>query len=73
MIQKVDTCLSPRAYARKKGRNNVTVDDLVHVITPKGRGEHFYEEFFCHLVKGSPCTTLSYLVVILQKLVHFKV
>ncbi|XP_072965237.1 transcription and mRNA export factor ENY2 isoform X2 [Typha angustifolia] len=26
-----------RAYARKKGRNNVTVDDLVHVITPKGR------------------------------------
>jgi len=27
-----------RAYARKKGRNNVTVDDLIHVITPKGRG-----------------------------------
>ncbi|KAL2524587.1 Transcription and mRNA export factor SUS1 [Abeliophyllum distichum] len=26
-----------RAHARKKGRNNVTVDDLVHVITPKGR------------------------------------
>ncbi|XP_052166012.1 transcription and mRNA export factor ENY2 isoform X1 [Oryza glaberrima] len=26
-----------RAYARKKGRNNVTVDDLIHVITPKGR------------------------------------
>ncbi|PIA51144.1 hypothetical protein AQUCO_01100170v1 [Aquilegia coerulea] len=26
-----------RAFARKKGRNNVTVDDLVHVITPKGR------------------------------------
>ncbi|XP_074581857.1 transcription and mRNA export factor ENY2 [Curcuma longa] len=26
-----------RAYAKKKGRNNVTVDDLVHVITPKGR------------------------------------
>ncbi|KAG9139575.1 hypothetical protein Leryth_016341 [Lithospermum erythrorhizon] len=26
-----------RSYARKKGRNNVTVDDLVHVITPKGR------------------------------------
>ncbi|XP_044488621.1 transcription and mRNA export factor ENY2-like [Mangifera indica] len=26
-----------RAYTRKKGRNNVTVDDLVHVITPKGR------------------------------------
>ncbi|XP_047054913.1 transcription and mRNA export factor ENY2-like [Lolium rigidum] len=26
-----------RAYARKKGRNNVTIDDLIHVITPKGR------------------------------------
>ncbi|XP_020539009.1 transcription and mRNA export factor ENY2 isoform X2 [Jatropha curcas] len=26
-----------RAITRKKGRNNVTVDDLVHVITPKGR------------------------------------
>ncbi|XP_031252523.1 transcription and mRNA export factor ENY2-like [Pistacia vera] len=26
-----------RAYIKKKGRNNVTVDDLVHVITPKGR------------------------------------
>ncbi|KAK9117546.1 hypothetical protein Sjap_016493 [Stephania japonica] len=26
-----------RAFTRKKGRNNVTVDDLVHVITPKGR------------------------------------
>ncbi|KAG7978811.1 hypothetical protein I3843_05G100400 [Carya illinoinensis] len=26
-----------RAFARKKGRNNVTVDDLVQVVTPKGR------------------------------------
>ncbi|KAK1264382.1 hypothetical protein QJS04_geneDACA011402 [Acorus gramineus] len=26
-----------RDYARKKGRKNVTVDDLVHVITPRGR------------------------------------
>ncbi|KAH7683139.1 enhancer of yellow 2 transcription factor protein [Dioscorea alata] len=26
-----------RAYARKKGRNNVTIDELVQVITPKGR------------------------------------
>ncbi|XP_038884208.1 transcription and mRNA export factor ENY2 [Benincasa hispida] len=26
-----------RAYVRKKGRNNVSVDDLVQVITPKGR------------------------------------
>ncbi|XP_027100334.2 transcription and mRNA export factor ENY2 isoform X1 [Coffea eugenioides] len=29
-----------RAFARKRGRNNVTVDDLVHVITPKGRGNY---------------------------------
>lgn len=27
-----------RAFVKKKGRNNVTVDELVHVITPKGRG-----------------------------------
>ncbi|KAF5779866.1 putative transcription factor, enhancer of yellow 2, transcription factor EnY2 superfamily [Helianthus annuus] len=26
-----------RSFTRKKGRNNVTVDDLVHLITPKGR------------------------------------
>ncbi|KAF5457391.1 hypothetical protein F2P56_021495, partial [Juglans regia] len=26
-----------RAFVKKKGRNNVTVDDLVHLITPKGR------------------------------------
>ncbi|CAN6709045.1 unnamed protein product [Malus baccata var. baccata] len=26
-----------RAFIKKSGRNNVTVDDLVHVITPKGR------------------------------------
>lgn len=26
-----------RAFIKKKGRNNVTVDDLVRVITPKGR------------------------------------
>ncbi|KAL6135912.1 hypothetical protein ACLB2K_068137 [Fragaria x ananassa] len=26
-----------RSFITKKGRNNVTVDDLVHVITPKGR------------------------------------
>ncbi|KAK4754849.1 hypothetical protein SAY87_008606 [Trapa incisa] len=26
-----------RQYIKKKGRNNVTVDDLVHAITPKGR------------------------------------
>lgn len=27
-----------RDFVKKKGRNNVTVDELVHVITPKGRG-----------------------------------
>ncbi|KZV40003.1 hypothetical protein F511_12398 [Dorcoceras hygrometricum] len=26
-----------REFARKKGRNNVTVDDLINAITPKGR------------------------------------
>ncbi|XP_052198128.1 transcription and mRNA export factor ENY2 [Diospyros lotus] len=26
-----------RAFIKKKGRNNVTVDDLIHLITPKGR------------------------------------
>ncbi|KAG8365889.1 hypothetical protein BUALT_Bualt17G0018900 [Buddleja alternifolia] len=26
-----------REFARKKGRNNVTLDDLVNVVTPKGR------------------------------------
>ncbi|XP_060191791.1 transcription and mRNA export factor ENY2 [Lycium barbarum] len=26
-----------REHIKKKGRNNVTIDDLVHVITPKGR------------------------------------
>jgi len=27
-----------RAFTRKKGRANITVDDLVRTITPKGRG-----------------------------------
>lgn len=31
-----------RAYIKKKGRNNVTVDDLVHLITPKGRGKYLF-------------------------------
>ncbi|XP_024383571.1 uncharacterized protein [Physcomitrium patens] len=26
-----------RAFAEKKGRNNITVDELVRTITPKGR------------------------------------
>ncbi|CAI9299904.1 unnamed protein product [Lactuca saligna] len=26
-----------RSFTRKKGRSNVTIDDLVHLITPKGR------------------------------------
>ncbi|GAB2226009.1 hypothetical protein Droror1_Dr00021792 [Drosera rotundifolia] len=26
-----------RALVKEKGRNNVTVDDLIHVITPKAR------------------------------------
>lgn len=27
-----------RAFTRKKGRGNITVDELVRTITPKGRG-----------------------------------
>ena len=38
-ISLLSLCVLCRAYARKKGRNNVTVDDLIHVITPKGRGK----------------------------------
>lgn len=38
-ISVLSLCVLCRAYARKKGRNNVTVDDLIHVITPKGRGQ----------------------------------
>ncbi|GMY13083.1 transcription and mRNA export factor ENY2 [Fagus crenata] len=34
-----------RAVIKKKGRNNVTVDDLVHAITPMGRGKDFYCSF----------------------------
>ncbi|EXC33358.1 hypothetical protein L484_010767 [Morus notabilis] len=26
-----------RQFVKKKGSNNVTVDDLIHVITPRGR------------------------------------
>ncbi|CAM8898508.1 unnamed protein product [Rhodiola kirilowii] len=26
-----------REFVKKKGRKNVTVDDLIHAITPKGR------------------------------------
>lgn len=37
-----------RAFVKKKGRNNVTVDELVHVITPKGRGiDSLTIFFFC--------------------------
>ncbi|KAF6150079.1 hypothetical protein GIB67_002861 [Kingdonia uniflora] len=31
-----------RAFVRKKGRNNVNVDDLIQVMAPKGRGEWFF-------------------------------
>ncbi|KAG2682568.1 hypothetical protein I3760_05G230300 [Carya illinoinensis] len=39
-----------RAFARKKGRNNVTVDDLVQVITPKGRDTLWGSEFRSSMV-----------------------
>ena len=35
---------------KKKGRNNVTVDDLVNVIMPKGRGKiSFFPIFIIYL------------------------
>ncbi|XVF57784.1 hypothetical protein PTKIN_Ptkin07bG0009900 [Pterospermum kingtungense] len=34
-----------RAYIKKKGRNNVTVDELVLLITPKGRGNLLVKSF----------------------------
>ncbi|KAA8548234.1 hypothetical protein F0562_004505 [Nyssa sinensis] len=39
-----------RAFIKKKGRNNVTVDDLVHVITPKGRGKEGLLSFFFSVI-----------------------
>lgn len=43
------TCIgNARAFVKKKGRNNVTVDDLVHVIMPKGRGKNsFFPFLYC--------------------------
>ena len=43
------TCVgNARAFVKKKGRNNVTVDDLVHVIMPKGRGKNsFFPFLYC--------------------------
>lgn len=52
-----------RAFVKKKGRNTVTVDDLVRVITPKGRGEDFrfsslwfsFQTIIGHMEAGSNC------------------
>ncbi|XP_027352768.1 transcription and mRNA export factor ENY2 isoform X1 [Abrus precatorius] len=41
-----------RDVVKKKGRNNVTVDELVHVITPKGR-ENLSNLFFAASVPDS--------------------
>ncbi|KAB5516291.1 hypothetical protein DKX38_026939 [Salix brachista] len=38
ILKSLSMSLCCRAFIKKKGSNNVTVDDLVHVITPKGRG-----------------------------------
>lgn len=35
-----------RAFVKKNGRDNVTVDDLVRAITPKGRGNKRTHRFF---------------------------
>lgn len=46
-----------RAFAQKKGRDNVTLDDLVQLLTPKGRGE-FYP-FACSLPENTTNFTAS--------------
>ncbi|KAL8474866.1 hypothetical protein ACS0TY_031328 [Phlomoides rotata] len=38
-----------RAFVKKNGRDNVTVDDLVRAITPKGRGTLF--QFFDKILR----------------------
>ncbi|KAJ6949265.1 hypothetical protein NC651_003308 [Populus alba x Populus x berolinensis] len=62
-----------RAFIKKKGRNNVTVDDLVHVITPKGRGRAVAENPF--FSRSSRCLIrqsnfLNYVVVGKLKLMN---
>ncbi|KAJ6866561.1 transcription and mRNA export factor SUS1-like [Populus alba x Populus x berolinensis] len=37
ILKSLSMSLCFRAFIKKKGKNNVTVDDLIHVITPKGR------------------------------------
>ncbi|KAG6793341.1 hypothetical protein POTOM_002548 [Populus tomentosa] len=61
------------AFIKKKGRNNVTVDDLVHVITPKGRGRAvaenpFFSRSSCCLIRQS--NFLNYVVVGKLKLMN---
>ncbi|OWM89762.1 hypothetical protein CDL15_Pgr024510 [Punica granatum] len=38
-----------RSFVRKKGKNNVTVEDLINVITPKGRGKGMNHILNSHL------------------------
>ncbi|KAJ7013828.1 hypothetical protein NC653_003455 [Populus alba x Populus x berolinensis] len=62
-----------KAFIKKKGRNNVTVDDLVHVITPKGRGRAvaenpFFSRSSCCLIRQS--NFLNYVVVGKLKLMN---
>ncbi|KAL8153049.1 hypothetical protein V2J09_010809 [Rumex salicifolius] len=48
------------SFVKKKGRNNVTVDDLVHVITPKGRGKDLsFSIAFMLLLCICCCPTLT--------------
>jgi len=35
---RLDGVVVGRAFSRKRGRSNITVDELVRTITPKGRG-----------------------------------
>ena len=49
--EKSFTLMNDSAYIKKKGRNSVTVDDLVHLTTPKGRGKNlFFPCNYQHLI-----------------------
>lgn len=43
--------LGVRAFTRKKGRSNITVDELVRTITPKGRGANASPFHLCLIPK----------------------
>lgn len=54
---------------KKKGRNNVTVDDLVHVIMPKGRGKISFFYFFI-IYLATIYTYLFFVQILLEFCIH---